>query len=436
MGLIIAVGDTNPTFPYDYYYGIEWDTTVSNPVPTRIGKMELHRTLPVQSRMRRCLLKDNGEVNYYLHPNDSTKRDNGAAADLTGTDGQLMVELPGCYVRFEQEGTKCRALMSDRPLPGFRLWRKDYVSADEACLQRSTNILCAVVNSGADYRGGDNNAAYDNTDHTFLGRPANKLSLTDARTYARRRGSTQWNCYLYQTHRKLWWLFAIEYCNFNSQAPFNAALTPEGYHQGGLGPGVTTFGDYAKISAFNGVQPFVPCGYTNTLGNRTGVVDYTMPASYGEDKVVSVPSYRGVANPFGHTFKLMDGCLADIQTDGDGGGESHVYVCDEPSLFASEICEGYQLRAAMPIQYGYIKAIALGEHGDIIPSEVGASSSTYFCDVHDTPTQFHHSSTAFTVGGTLHTGDGAGLLSSYFHNTANYNSTGTRLCFYPQNAHL
>ena len=120
MGLLIGVGNTKPTFAYDYYYGIEWDITVSNPVPNRIGKAELHASLPVQSKMRRCILKDDGAVNYYLHANDSSKRDNGAAADLTGAHGQFMVELPDAYVRFEMDGNKRRALMSDRPLPGFR----------------------------------------------------------------------------------------------------------------------------------------------------------------------------------------------------------------------------------------------------------------------------------------------------------------------------
>ena len=100
MGLLIGLGGTKPTFAYDYYYGIEWDTSVSNPHPTRIGKAELHAELPVQSMIRRCTLNDDGSVNYYLHANDSTKQDNGAAAHLDGTDGQVMVELPDCYARF------------------------------------------------------------------------------------------------------------------------------------------------------------------------------------------------------------------------------------------------------------------------------------------------------------------------------------------------
>jgi hypothetical protein len=99
MGLLIGVGNTMPKFPYDYFYGIEIDTNVANPACKRLGRPELHVLLPIQSRMRRCLLKDDGTVNYYLHANDSTKRDNGAASNLTGTDGQVMfsfTRIHGC----------------------------------------------------------------------------------------------------------------------------------------------------------------------------------------------------------------------------------------------------------------------------------------------------------------------------------------------------
>ena len=101
MGLLIGVGNTKPTFPYDYYYGIEWDSNVASSACTRIGRPELHVSLPIQSKMRRCILRDNGTVAYYLHANDSTKRDTGAAAKLDGTDGQVMVEIPAHYRKFE-----------------------------------------------------------------------------------------------------------------------------------------------------------------------------------------------------------------------------------------------------------------------------------------------------------------------------------------------
>lgn len=435
MGLIIGVGGTKPTFPYDYYYGIEWNATVSNPKPTRIGKMELHKELPLQSLMRRCILKDNGTVNYYLHANDSTKRDNGAAANLTGADGQYMVELPDMYVRFETDGDISRHLQSTEPLPGFRLWRKDYVSAVEATVQRSTTTLCSVVNKDADYRGGNNDASRDGTYKTQLGMPATQISLTNFRAYARKRGSTEWNCNLYQTHRKLWWLFAVEYANFNSQDAFNAELDENGYHQGGLSSGVTTLNS-TKWNTFNNYYPFVPCGTTNSLGNHSGVVEFTMPDEYdpGVPTKVNVPSYRGVENPFGHIWKWTDGCKCLIQSETDGG-LSEFYVCDDPAAFTSSGVVNYDLRGNLPRKEGYVKKMILGEHGEIMPLEVGAGSTTYFCDYFYTNIPSSGvSERGVLFGGYAYNGTNAGFVYANTINTAaNTNAyIGSRLCFYPQ----
>ena len=435
MGLLIGVGGTKPQFPYDYYYGIEWDITVSNKKPTRIGKMELHQSLPLQSMMRRCTLKDDGTVNYYLHPNDSTKRDNGAAADLTGAHGQYMVELPDMYVRFEMDGNKCRHLQSTQPLPGFKLWRKDYVSAVEATVQRSTNTLCAVVNMDADYRGGGNQAAWDELSKTQLGKPATNISLTNFRAYARKRGSTEWNCNLYQTHKKLWWLFAVEYCNFDSQDGFNAELTEDGLHQGGLSNGVTNLNG-TKWSNFSGYYPVIPCGTTNSLGNHTGVVEYTMPDEYDPGVVVkvNVPSYRGVENPFGHIWKWTDGCKCLIQSEADGG-LSEFYVCDNPDAFTSSGTANYNLRGNLPRKEGYVKQLILGEDGEIMPLAIGAGSTTYFCDYFYTSIPATGTSERGVLfGGTALNGATAGFVSANTYNAATSAtaSVGSRLCFYPK----
>lgn len=436
MGLLIGVGGTKPQFAYDYYYGIEWDITVSNPKPTRIGKMELHKELPLQSLMRRCILKDDGKVNYYLHANDSTKRDNGAAADLTGKDGQYMVELPNMYVRFEMDGNKCRHLQSTQPLPGFHLWRKDYVSAIEATVQRSTNTLAAVCSTDVDYRGGNNDASRDGTYKTQLGMPATSISLTNFRAYARKRGSTEWNCNLYHTHRKLWWLFAVEYANFNSQAAFDAELDENGYHQGGLSLGVTTLNS-TKWSNFNGYYPVVPCGTTNRLGNHSGVVEYTMPNEYdpGVETKVNVPSYRGVENPFGHTWKWTDGCKCLIQSEANGG-LSEFYVCDDPASFTSSGVANYKLRGNLPRKEGYVKILILGEDGEIMPLEVGAGSTTYFCDYFYTSIPASGvSERGVLFGGYALAGANAGFVCARTHyTTASYAdaNVGSRLCFFPQ----
>lgn len=432
MGLLVGVGTTRPTYAYDYYYGVEWDVTVSNPKPTRVGKMELHQSLPIQSLMRRCVFKDDGTVNYYLHANDSAKRDNSANANLTGADGQVMVEIPDMYVRFEMDGNKRRCLMSAQALPGFIKWSKDYVSAYEATVERATSKLASVVNETAAYRGGSNQADWDALSKTQLGRPATNISLTTFRTYARNRGSVEWNCNTYQIQRKLYWLFAVEYANFNSQDTFNAELTPDGYRQGGLGAGVTTLNS-TLWSNFNGYYPFVPCGHTNSLGNRTGNVDFTMPAEYGT-LTVQVPSYRGVENPFGHLWKWTDGCKCMIQSDTDGG-LSEFYVCDSPANFTSSGTANYELRGVLPRVEGYVKEVILGEYGEIMPLMVGAGTTTYFCDYFYTSKPASGiSERGVLFGGNAHFGAAAGFVSANTADTATAANAnfGSRLCFIPQ----
>lgn len=433
MGLLIGVGATQPTFPYDQYYGIEYDVTVSNPDSlTRIGKMELHKSLPCQSGMRRCLLNDDGTVNYYLGDTDSTKRDTGSAANLTGADGMVMVEMPDMYVRFEHDGNKRRTLFSIYALPGFAKWSKMYGSAYEASLNRTNNKLSSVVNVTADYRGGVNNASWDGTYRSLLGMPATSISLTTFRTYARNRGAN-WNCNTYEFQKRAYWMFVVEYATLNSQKAFNAELNSEGYHQGGLGDGVTIL-NYSKWGTFNSYNPFIPCGTTNSLGNKTGVVSFTMPTEYDATKpVVSVPSYRGIENPFGHIWKITDGVKFMIQSEADGG-KSLIYVCDNPANYSSSGVTGYELRGELPRSEGYVKTICHGEHGDILPTAVGAGSTSYFCDYFYT--SIPESGTAERAcffGGLASNGASAGFVFALSNLSASNADAhcGSRLCFMP-----
>jgi hypothetical protein len=439
MGLLVGVGTTRPAYAYDYYYGIEWDTAISNSKPTRIGKNELHQSLPNQAMMRRCILKDDGTVNYYLNANNSALRDNGAAATLDGSHGQVMVEIPDMYVRFEMDGTKRRCLMSDQALPGFNKWAKDYVSAYEAVADRTvtaTPKLASVVNTTTAFRGGNNSAAeiaHDADGGTSLGKPSTNISLTNFRTYARNRGSVSWNCNTYQMQRKLWWLFAVEYANFNSQDTFNAALTAEGYHQGGLSAGVTDLTS-TNITAMTGATyACIPCGTTNSLGNKTGIVAYNMPTEYGTTKTTNVPSYRGVENPFGHLWKWTDGCKCMIQSI-DSGDISGFYVCDNPANFTSSGTTNYDLRGNLPRTEGYVKAVILGEYGEIMPIAIGAGSTTYFCDYFYTNIPASGISERGVVfGGGALSGASAGVVYAHTSNAAAYAnaSIGSRLCFIP-----
>ena len=379
------------------WYGIEFDTAVSSPTCTRIGNSDLHKTLPIQSSMKGCLLDDNGDVVEYLNPTDWTDnvRD--------GSRGQVMVELPLHYIKFETEGTKCRVRMSTLSLPGYTRVEKKYVSAYQATVDRSVSAtpkLCSIVNEGTSYRGGNNNASYDGKSNTLLGRPASKISLTNFRIYARNRnsGDTEWNCMTYDIQKDLYWLFVVEYATINTQAAYNANLTTEGFRQGGLGYGVSTLDD-TKWITFNGRNPFIPCGYTDELGNGTGYVEFTMPTEYDSTttKKVQVPRYRGIENPFGHIWQLTDGINVQIQAGSTG--KSNIYTCDDPSKFNDSNYDGYNLIGQEARTYGYVKKIVFGEYGDIMPTEVGGSNTTYYCDYHFTSIQTVEKLTNVLFGG-------------------------------------
>ncbi|WP_317165257.1 hypothetical protein, partial [Odoribacter splanchnicus] len=438
MGLLIGVGNTKPTFPYDYYYGIEWDSNVASSACTRIGRPELHVSLPIQSKMRRCVLRDNGTVAYYLHANDSTKRDTGAAAKLDGTDGQVMVEIPAHYRKFEVDGTKFRCLLSEHALPGFHLVQLAYRSAYEAAVDRTVSAtpkLASVVNTSTAFRGGNNTAGWDGTYRSLLGMPATSISLTNFRKYARNRGNAGkngagWNCDVYEVQKTCWWLYAVEYANFNCQLAYNAEPTSEGYKQGGLSQGVTNMSDWDGYNSYN---PMVPCGVTNPLGNKTGVVNYTYKKSDGTDgQTLSVPSYRGLENPFGHVWSWTDGCKCNIQS-ADAGGVSEFFVCTDPAKFQSNDYTDYEKRGELPRNEGYVKIMMIGEYGENMPTAVGASSTTYFADYFYTNVVSNTGQRGVLFGGSADNGASAGFSCAYTSYTASTTNAdvGSRLCFLP-----
>lgn len=412
-------------------YGVEWDVTDPSPQCRRIGNLDLHRSLPVQSRMRGCLLSDDGKVVEYLPAADWR----GATRD--GSRGQVMIEIPDFYYRFETEGTLRRVWLSEQAIPGYRFHRRVYCSAYEATVQRSRKALCSVVNMDADYRGGNNNETYDGTYRTLLGRPATAISRTDFRNYARRRktGSTEWNCMTYDIHKMLYWLFVIEYATLNSQAAFNAAKDSNGYAQGGLGDGATSL-DYSKWNAFNGAYPFIPCGYTDEFGNGSGELEYSMPAEYDETiKKVKVSRYRGIENPFGHVWQYTDGiniCVSPTEENG-GDGLSKVFVCTDPSKFSDSSYDGYVHVGNEARTEACVKEVIFGEGGEIMPSVVGGSSSTYFCDYHYTNIPTTETLRSVLFGGYAYGSATAGFAcaNSAILPSSTSSRFGSRLCFIP-----
>lgn len=415
-----------PDLEERYAYGVEWDTASSSPDGVRVGNMQLHRELPIQSKMRRCLLDRDGGVKEYL--------DNELSWGGSYLDYAVMTEIPEHWYKLYFNGTKFRMMLSEVPLPGYKHVDKFYISTYEARIYRTDNLLCSAAGASKlsdpnsiNFRGGDNTAEWDDTYRSLLGLPVTNLTRDQFRQAARKRGKG-WEMYTYGAHKTLFWLFAVEYATLNSQKSFNAQKDANGFSQGGLGEGASQMTDWIN---FNNANPLIPCGYTNEFGNGSGEKAYVVKnASDGTHATLMANRYRGIENPFGHVWKYTDG--ANIQVTTGDAGLSILWTTDDPSNFSDTSYTGYDKKGNICRTSGYAKKMLLGENGDIIPTEVDGSSSTYWCDYYRTTITIDG---IFVVlaGSSANGALGNGLASIYGGYTSNSaRDIGTRLCFFPK----
>lgn len=422
-----------------YSYGVEWDTTVADPALTRIGNPLLHKSLPIQSQYKGCVA-NNGVVNYYLDPNDWSKKITGEDSVLDGTDGTVRVHTPKFYGKSGtnvQDSNKKWVRISTIKMDDTWIEIPEMlIDAYRSTVDTTTSATpkaVSVVNTTAQFRGGGNRTANDtyldtDTFRSDLGKPRTNISRANMRTYATNAGS-EMLCYEYYKWI-FYWAWVIEYATFNSQAAYNAELTAEGYHQGGLGDGVTTWSG-TNWNNYNSCYPLTPCGYCNEFGNFTGVKDLVIPETVVSEtvtvatKTFKVPRWRGFDNPFGDTWTNLDGIILERTA---ANQPSSVYTTTDTSAFGDDnTAKGKMTVAGTEVASdGYIKVFDLGEKGEIIPSAVGGSNTTYMCDYH----YCNASSTALRtliVGGGAHDGGGAGL--GYFSSGDGVGGAGTLVGF-------
>ena len=414
----------------ELWYGVKFDlANSSSPDGVRTGNMEMHKTLPIQSKMRGCTINNVDNVKKYLKADDWTKWEDGTviAQDSSQISPEMMVEIPEHYrLLVATPDNTVEVRISEYNLPGYTKVEKKYIGAYEGITSETLpNLLRSI-----------NNTKY---------KPKVSTTRNQFQVFARENSRTNnWNIYTYGAHRDLTWLFVVEYATLNSQKAFNANLTAEGYHQGGLGDGVTS-----GTVTVNGATTysFVPCGTTNSLGNGTGIIEYTHTNTNAEGtstgtKVVNVPRYRGIENPFGHVWKnVIDVVVA--------GTDNSVYICKDYTKFGTFeggtnptaeqlIAAGYELQdfKESTITGQYVKKLVNNNQADLFPAIVGngASATTYYCDYHWT------SATAtprtLLIGGRSDYGSLAGLFYLYSSSglVSSDATVGTRITFYGEPA--
>lgn len=404
------------------WYGVSWSETSSNPDCTRIGNMDMHRTLPIQSMMKGYLyFKDGNPLYRMLKLNDSwTKCENYSAGGWRDVDTLLednninvMIKIPEFWwIDDYIESTETHNLkICPHAKPGWYHHKEAYVSAYEGYID------------GNYYRSSKNKI------------PSVNFTRSAVRPKARANGlGNSWNIYTYNEHRAICHLFLIEYATRNSQKAVNTALTVEGFRQGGLGSGCTT-----GTATINGNQTwsFIPTGSSDSLGSGSGEVTVTIQQtdSSGSNTTTTTRKcnrYRGIENPFGHVWKHTDDVISVYIS---GYGARFWYKCDSPDHFGDSISNDnpyYKNIAANAVVTGYKTKIVTTSTCDFFALSCNnGSETTYWCDYNwdNTDGSLH----CLLIGGRSDAGGWAGLFTLHSANGVGYSyaSVGSRLTYLP-----
>ena len=404
------------------WYGVSWSETSSNPDCTRIGNMDMHRTLPIQSMMKGYLyFKDGNPLYRMLKLNDSwTKCENYSAGGWRDVDTLLednninvMIKIPEFWwIDDYTESTETHNLkICPHAKPGWYHHKEAYVSAYEGYID------------GNYYRSSKNKI------------PSVNFTRSAVRPKARANGlGNSWNIYTYNEHRAICHLFLVEYATRNSQKAVNTALTVEGFRQGGLGSGCTT-----GTVTINGATTysFIPTGSSDSLGSGSGEVTVTIQQtdSSGSNTTTTTRKcnrYRGIENPFGHVWKHTDDVISVYIS---GYGARFWYKCDSPDHFGDSISNDnpyYKNIAANAVVTGYKTKIVTTSTCDFFALSCNnGSETTYWCDYNwdNTDGSLH----CLLIGGHSGNGGPAGLFALHSHAEVGYSyaNVGSRLTYLP-----
>ena len=416
--------DTIPiegTQPEDWY-GVSWSETSSNPDCTRIGNMDMHRSLPIQSMMKPFDITNIKDTvpEIILPIDDQFQKTSYANANnnqwsIVSTDSDnIMIRIPEFWYTDEYvpKSNTHNLKICPHAKPGWYHHKEAYVSAYELC---ETSPSSGKVCSAKDLM-------------PLVGRT--REVLRKAVRGIGFDGEAKWNLYTYEEHRAICHLFLVEYATRNSQKAVNTELTPEGFRQGGLGSGCTT-----GTATINGAQTwsFIPTGSSDSLGSGSGEVTVTIQQTDSSGSNTSTITrkcnrYRGIENPFGHIWKHTDDVISVY-----GNGYRTWYKSVKPNQFATNKNTSYKpFCASTMVSVGYKTEIKATPTCDFFAISVsGGSETTYWCDYNwdNTDTSEH----CLLIGGNSGNGGAAGLFTLLsYHGVGHSNATvGSRLTYLP-----
>ena len=240
-----------------------------------------------------CYTDDNYRFYIYSIPDlNETEFTNNCTVELgcsiNGYDGEIGVDTGGKFYQWsvDKDGAGNEVWQSLYKCVSYaREIKRHIIGIDRACVLNTAfndtkwgwigsleaNTAVNVINYHTNLRGGSNATTFDkylgvDSFRCQLGKARTNLNLATMRNYSQKTDGGQ------MLYKQIWeaivWSYVIEYANFDVKKAYTNSLTTEGYHQGGLGNGLTNGNDLAN---YNNNEKFAPNDYTLTLGNNIGI---------------------------------------------------------------------------------------------------------------------------------------------------------------------
>jgi hypothetical protein len=398
-------------FSLDAWYGVEYDITNANPVLTRIGRADLISSQPVYNAFKARVKRDDGTTVYQLDPTNHTRKEDGSAANLTGTAGQVIIDMPMHYCKVETSGNTVRIKQSMYPLAGFVQVKKYGFGKYLASLDAGGK-LASVSGSTA-----------------LVNRACDVTTSTGFQKLAEARGAG-WSAMKASAYNSLQLCELVYTASFDAQTAISFGLlnaNDTDYSARGYGA-VKASGNSNPFGRFTGSAPvtvnnwyvgtvtsisaskcvatgrFVTASWKvefigATIRNDTTLATATIISRDSNDQitisadiftvigqkftiinstlVTNSAVFAGIEDYFGHLWQYTPGVLFEMTGYATGDVSNKAYIVDKRNQFANTITADYRLIGSIPVASGWGKNLLPGWY---IPSSTGGSSATYLCD--------------------------------------------------------
>lgn len=349
-------------------FGVRIDTTNSNPesaltyTDDAVGVTDWTTQL-IFKDIKPCLLK-NGVVQYYLNPNDFSKKIDGVNSDITsGNDGDVMIEIPKFAYMLYTDGiyqyikitNSDNAQSIDSRFHYYAHMRDTEGDRDKLYVSAYLGYYDSIASK---IRSLSNKT------------PTTSQTMTKFRTYAQANG-TGYDMLSFYPLTALQCLYVIKYKNLDSQSA--------------LGKGYVT-GNSAKHIT----------GGTDVLGMY-----------YGETTGKIQMKFAGIEDLWGNCWYYIDGIYADASR----------YILTAFKNF-NNIGSGYTYRISFYNTGGLLTKIQGTSEIGFLPKTTGGSISTYYCDYVDIS-----ASKVFMFGGSWAFDNWSGIFQFYGYGTGSTGDT-------------